>query len=47
MKTLATFVLCLSLLAGFTASEKDDDKLGTLNVEIRDNAKASVLKNYT
>ena len=36
MKTLATFVLCLSLLAGFTACDK-----------IRDNAKASVLNIYT
>ena len=30
MKTLATFVLCLSLLAGFTACDKDDDNMGTL-----------------
>ena len=47
MKTLATFVLCLSLLAGFTACDKDDDNMGTLIVEIRDNAKASVLNIYT
>ena len=36
MKTLATFVLCLSLLAGFTACDKNDDNMGTLIVEIRD-----------
>ena len=47
MKTLATFVLCLSLLAGFTACDKNDDNMGTLIVEIRDNAKASVLNIYT
>ena len=32
MKTLATFVLCLSLLAGFTACGKNDDNMGTLIV---------------
>ena len=32
MKTLATFVLCLSLLAGFTACDKNDDNMGTLIV---------------
>jgi len=47
MKTLAALALCLSLLAGFTACDKDDDNMGTLIVEIRDNAKASVLNIYT
>ena len=47
MKTLAALAFCLSLLAGFTACDKDDDNMGTLIVEIRDNAKASVLNIYT
>ena len=47
MKTLAALALCLSLLAGFTACDKNDDNMGTLIVEIRDNAKASVLNIYT
>ncbi len=47
MKTPAALAFCLSLLAGFTACDKDDDNMGTLIVEIRDNAKASVLNIYT
>lgn len=47
MKTLAALAFCLSLLAGFTACDKDDDNMGTLIVEIRDNAKASVLNIFT
>ena len=47
MKTLAALAFCLSLLTGFTACDKDDDNMGTLIVEIRDNAKASVLNIYT
>ena len=46
MKTLATLVLCLSLPAGFTACDKNDDNMGTLIVEIRDKAKDSVLNIY-
>ena len=47
MKTPAALAFCLSLLAGFIACDKDDDNMGTLIVEIRDNAKASVLNIYT
>ena len=47
MKTLAKFLFCLSLLAGMVACDKDDDTMGTLIVNIRDNAKVEVLNIYT
>ena len=47
MKTLAKYLLCLSLLAGMAACDKDDDTMGTLIVNIRDNAKVEVLNIYT
>ena len=47
MKTLAKFLLCLSLLAGITACDKDDDTMGTLIVNVRDNAKVEELNIYT
>ena len=36
MKTLAALALCLSLLAGLIACDKDDDNMGTLIVNVRD-----------
>ncbi len=47
MKTLAKYLLCLSLLAGMAACDKDDDTMGTLIVNVRDNAKVEELNIYT
>ena len=46
MKTLAALALCLSLLAGLIACDKDDN-MGTLIVNVRDNAKVEELNIYT
>ncbi len=47
MKTPAALALCLSLLAGLIACDKDDDNMGTLIVNVRDNAKVEELNIYT
>ena len=47
MKTPAALALCLSLLAGLIACDKDDDNMGTLIVNVRDNAKVAELNIYT
>ena len=46
MKTPAALALCLSLLAGLIACDKDDN-MGTLIVNVRDNAKVEELNIYT
>ena len=46
MKTLAKFLFSLSLLAGLIACDKDDN-MGTLIVNVRDNAKVEELNIYT
>ena len=46
MKTPAALALCLSLLAGLIACDKDDN-MGTLIVNVRDNAKVEELNTYT
>ena len=46
MKTPAALALCLSLLAGLIACDKDDN-MGTLIVNVRDNAKGEELNIYT
>lgn len=47
MKTFTKLALCLSLLAGFTACDNDDDTMGILIVNVRDNAKVEKLNIYT
>ena len=46
MKPPAALALCLSLLAGLIACDKDDN-MGTLIVNVRDNAKVEELNIYT
>ena len=46
MKTPAALALCLSLLAGLIACDKDDN-MGTLIVNVRDNAKVEELNTNT